>query len=222
MDKYDEQLYLEWSGRICSSEVRCSNREPRHQKGGHWLNPRICWLWSFDATWQRFCCRVEHVALQYPLPIACCSGGSPSCYLGRTNRPVDWSFWTWRGYWLPPCILVPLQNKEPDCYCSWCHTGHTWCRWPRSLWNLRSNHMDLVCRRFRPTLCSELTERPLFQGLDLFMIGPFLGQHNVPYQQDELWLWLNLEERTVSQLRVRLFENSIIKGRWWIVVRLLF
>ncbi len=43
------------------------------------------------------------------------------------------------------------------------------------------------------------------------MIGPFLGQHDVPYQKDELWL--NLEERTVSQLRVRLFENRIIKGR---------
>ncbi len=43
------------------------------------------------------------------------------------------------------------------------------------------------------------------------MIGPFLGQHDVPYQQDELWL--NLEERTMSQLRAHLFENSIIKGR---------
>ncbi len=61
--------------------------------------------------------------------------------------------------------------------------------------------------RSQPTLCSELAERPLFQGLDLFVIGPFLGQHNVPYQRDELCL--NLEE----QLRVRLFENGVIKGR---------
>ncbi len=71
--------------------------------------------------------------------------------------------------------------------------------------------MDLVCQRSSPTLCSELAEWPLFQGLDLFMIGPFLGQHDVPYQQDELWL--NLEERTMSQLWVRLFENGVIKGR---------
>jgi hypothetical protein len=71
--------------------------------------------------------------------------------------------------------------------------------------------MDLVCQRFWPTLCSKLAKQPLFQGLDLFMIGPFLSQLNVPYQQDELWL--NLEERTMSQLWVRLFENSIIKGR---------
>jgi hypothetical protein len=60
-------------------------------------------------------------------------------------------------------------------------------------------------------LCSELAERPLFQGLDLFMIGSFLGQHNVPYQRDEPWL--NLEERTMSQLQVCLFENSVSKGR---------
>ncbi len=71
--------------------------------------------------------------------------------------------------------------------------------------------MDLVCQRSWPTLCSELAEWSLFQGLDLFVIGPFLGQHDVPYQQDELWL--NLEEGTVSQLRVHLFENSAIKGR---------
>jgi hypothetical protein len=31
------------------------------------------------------------------------------------------------------------------------------------------------------------------------------------YQQDELWL--NLEERTMPQIRVHLFENSVIKGR---------
>ncbi len=80
--------------------------------------------------------------------------------------------------------------------------------------------MDLVCQRSWPTLCSELAERPLFQGLDLFMIGPFLSQHDVPYQQDELWL--NLEERTMSQLRVHLFENGVIKGRRWIIVRVLF
>jgi hypothetical protein len=61
------------------------------------------------------------------------------------------------------------------------------------------------------TLCNELTKQPLFQDLDLFMIGPFLIQHDVPYQQDELRL--NLEERTMSQLRVRLLENSVIKGR---------
>jgi hypothetical protein len=71
--------------------------------------------------------------------------------------------------------------------------------------------MDLECQRFWPTLCSELAERPLFQGLDHFVIEPFLGQHNVPYQQDELWL--NLEERTMSQLRVCLFENGVIKDR---------
>jgi hypothetical protein len=71
--------------------------------------------------------------------------------------------------------------------------------------------MDLVCQRFCPTLCSELAKRSLFQGLDLFVIGPFLGQHDVPYQGDELWL--NLEERTISQLRVSLFEISIIKSR---------
>ncbi len=76
--------------------------------------------------------------------------------------------------------------------------------------------MDLVCQKSWPTLCSELAERPLFQGLDLFVIGPFLNQHNVPYQQDELWL--NLEERTMSQLWVRLFENGVIKGRRWIIV----
>jgi hypothetical protein len=66
--------------------------------------------------------------------------------------------------------------------------------------------MDLVCQRSWLTLCNELAKRPLFQGLDLFVIGPFLGQHDVPYQQDELWL--NLEERTLSQLRVPLFENQ--------------
>jgi hypothetical protein len=71
--------------------------------------------------------------------------------------------------------------------------------------------MDLVFQRSWPTLYNELAERPLFQVLDLFMIGPFLGQHNVAYQQDELWL--NLEEITMSQLWVRLFENSVIKGR---------
>ncbi len=80
--------------------------------------------------------------------------------------------------------------------------------------------MDLVCQRSWPTLWYELAKRPLFQGLDLFMIGPFLGQHDVPYQQDELWL--NLEERSTSQFQVHLFENSVIKGRRWIVVRLLF
>jgi hypothetical protein len=53
-----------------------------------------------------------------------------------------------------------------------------------------------------------------------FVIRPFLGQHNVPYQPDELWL--NLEERTMSQLWVHLFENSVIKSRRRINVRLLF
>ncbi len=43
---------------------------------------------------------------------------------------------------------------------------------------------------------SKPAERPLFQGLDLFVIGPFLGQHDVPYQQAELCL--NLEDRTMS------------------------
>ncbi len=43
------------------------------------------------------------------------------------------------------------------------------------------------------------------------MIGPFLSQHNVPYQKDELWL--NLEERTMSQLQVHQFENDVIEGR---------
>ncbi len=57
--------------------------------------------------------------------------------------------------------------------------------------------MSLVCQRSRPTLCYDLAKKPLFQGLDLFMIWPFLSQHNVPYQQDELWL--NLEERIMSQ-----------------------
>ncbi len=80
--------------------------------------------------------------------------------------------------------------------------------------------MYLVCQRSRSTLCSEFAERPLFQDLDLFVIRPFLGQHKVPYQQDELLL--NLEERTMSQLRVRLFENCVIKGRRWIIVRVLF
>ncbi len=80
--------------------------------------------------------------------------------------------------------------------------------------------MDLVCQRSWPTLCNELSKHPLFQDLDLFVIGPFLGQHNVPYQQRELWL--NLEERTMSQLRVRLFENSVIKRRRWISVGLFF
>jgi hypothetical protein len=42
------------------------------------------------------------------------------------------------------------------------------------------------------------------------VIGPFLGQHNVPYQQDELWL--NLEEKTMSHLQVRLFENGESKA----------
>ncbi len=52
------------------------------------------------------------------------------------------------------------------------------------------------------------------------MIGPFLGQHNVPYQQDELWL--NLEEKTMSQLQVRLLENGVINGRKCFIVRVLF
>jgi hypothetical protein len=43
------------------------------------------------------------------------------------------------------------------------------------------------------------------------VIGQFLGQHDVPYQQDELWL--NLEERTMSQLQVCLFENVVIEDR---------
>ncbi len=80
--------------------------------------------------------------------------------------------------------------------------------------------MDLVCQRSWPTLCNELAEPPLFQDLDLFVIGPFLSQHDVPYQWDELWL--NLEERTMSQLWVRLFENSVIKSGRWISVGLLF
>jgi hypothetical protein len=71
--------------------------------------------------------------------------------------------------------------------------------------------MDVVRQRSWPTLCSEIAKWPLFQGLDLFVIGPFLSQHDVPHQQDELWV--NLEERTMSQLRVRLFENGVIKGR---------
>jgi hypothetical protein len=29
LDGYDNRLYLEWSGRICSIKVRCSNQEPR-------------------------------------------------------------------------------------------------------------------------------------------------------------------------------------------------
>ncbi len=142
MDRYDDQLYLEWSGCIRSSKVRCSDREPRRQKGGHWLNPYIFWLWLFNATRQRFCCQAEHIVLQCPLPVACCWRGLPSCYSGRTNRPVDWSFWVWRGYWPPWRILVPLQTKESAYYCNWHHTGRIWCRWPRSLWNLCSNHMD--------------------------------------------------------------------------------
>jgi hypothetical protein len=52
------------------------------------------------------------------------------------------------------------------------------------------------------------------------VIGPFLGQHNVPYQQDELWL--NLEEKTMSQLQVRLLENGVINGRKCFIVRVLF
>jgi hypothetical protein len=71
--------------------------------------------------------------------------------------------------------------------------------------------MDLVCQQSWSTLCNELAEWPLFQGLDLFMIGSFLNQHNVPYQQDELWL--NLEERRMSQPWVCLFENNVIEGR---------
>ncbi len=45
-----------------------------------------------------------------------------------------------------------------------------------------------------------------------------LSQHDVPNQWDEPWL--NLEERIIS-LRVRLFENGVIKGRRWIIVRVL-
>jgi hypothetical protein len=71
--------------------------------------------------------------------------------------------------------------------------------------------MELVCQRFWPTLFSELAKQPLFQGLDHFVIGPLFVQHNVPYQQDEQWL--NLEERTMSQLWVRLFENSTTNSR---------
>jgi hypothetical protein len=71
--------------------------------------------------------------------------------------------------------------------------------------------MNLVCQRSRPTLCSELAKQPLFLGLDLFVIGSFLGQHDVPYQRDENLL--NLEEQTMSQLQIRLFENGAIKGK---------
>ncbi len=80
--------------------------------------------------------------------------------------------------------------------------------------------MDLVCQRSWPTLCNELSKWPLFQVLDLFVIWPFLGQHDVPYQRDEFWL--NLEERTTSQFWVHLFENSVIENRRWINVRLCF
>ncbi len=69
-------------------------------------------------------------------------------------------------------------------------------------------------------MCYELAKRPLFQSLDLFVIVPFLSHHNVPYQQDELWL--NLKERTMSQLWVRLFEYIVLKGRRLINVRVLF
>jgi hypothetical protein len=38
------------------------------------------------------------------------------------------------------------------------------------------------------------------------MSWPFLGQHNFPYQQD--YLWLNLEERALSQLGLRLVSGA--------------
>ena len=28
------------------------------------MNPCICWIWPFNATWQRFCCQAEHIASQ--------------------------------------------------------------------------------------------------------------------------------------------------------------
>ncbi len=72
---------------------------------------------------------------------------------------------------------------------------------------LHSTHMDLVCQRSWPTLCNELAEGPLFQGLDLFMIGPFLSQHDVPHQWDELWL--NLEERKMCNRKQEMNQCQI-------------
>ena len=43
------------------------------------------------------------------------------------------------------------------------------------------------------------------------MTGPPLDQHNFPYHRDETWFYL--EERTVCQLWVGLFQFSIIKMR---------
>ncbi len=43
------------------------------------------------------------------------------------------------------------------------------------------------------------------------MTGSAVNQHNFPYHQDESWLYL--EERTVCQLWVGLFQFSIIKMR---------
>jgi len=64
--------------------------------------------------------------------------------------------------------------------------------------------MDQVFQRSWSTLLNELAERPMFQDLDLFVTGPFLGQHNFPYQRDELWL--NLEE-SVGTLKDRYVHN---------------
>ncbi len=69
-------------------------------------------------------------------------------------------------------------------------------------------------------LYNELAKRPLFQRLDLLVTWPFLGQNNHPYHLDELGL--NLKERAVIQLRVGLFESSVIKIWGRISVRLLF
>ncbi len=124
-------------------------------------------------------------------------------------------FEVWKGCWPPWHILLLLPNKVPVSYCSWCHTRCTWYRWLQSIGTPVKGHMmDQVFQRSWSTLWNEPAEQPLFQDLDLFVTRPFLGQHNIPYWRDELWL--NLEERTMVQLWVPLFKSRVIKSRRWV------
>ena len=43
------------------------------------------------------------------------------------------------------------------------------------------------------------------------MTGPPLNQHDFPYHRDETWFYL--EERTMFQLRVSLFQVGVIEMR---------
>ena len=72
------------------------------------------------------------------------------------------------------------------------------------------------CPLFLSTWCSETAKQPLSQFLYLGRTWPLLWQHNLPYQQEQLWL--KLEERAVIQLWVSLRKQWLIKRWMWVII----